>query len=256
MRKRKMFAWMLSSLLVFTLISCAAGLEKRKQQSKVTRELGEAYMHQGNYTDALKELLKAEALYPNDHLLQNDLGLAYMAKKRFENAKNSFKKAIELKPEYAPAKNNLGTVFLALEEWDTAIDIFEEVLGDLLYATPHYPLSNLGLAYYHKGAFRRAEAYYSKALEIDPDFVLALHGLGKTYLALNDNIAAISSFEKAIQKAPKFTELYLDIGTAYQQSKQYKSALFAYRKVLELEPGSQLAEKAGKEIKKLERLSE
>ena len=242
-------------LMAFTLLSCAASQEKRKQQSKVTRALGEAYMHQGNYTDALKELLKAEALYPNDHLLQNDLGLAYMAKKRFEEAKDHFNKAIQLKPEYAAAKNNLGTVYLALEEWDTAIDVFEEVLGDLLYATPHYPLSNMGLAYYNKGAYRRAETYYLKALEMEPNFVLALRGIGKTYLALDDTTAAMSSVEKAIQQAPKFTELYLDLGNAYQQSKQYKSALFAYRKVLELAPGSQLAEKSEKEIKKLERLS-
>ena len=244
---------MLSLFLVFSLLSCAANLEKRKRQSKVTRELGEAYMHQGNYTEALKELLKAEELYPDDHLLQNDLGLVYMAKKRFENAKDHFNKAIALKPEYASAKNNLGTVYLALEEWDTAIDVLEQVLGDLLYATPHYPLSNLGLAYYHKGAFRRAETYYSKALELEPEFILALHGIGKTYLALDDTTAAISSFEKAIQLAPKFTELYLDLGNAYQQSRQYKKALFSYRKVLDLAPGSTLDEKAEKAITKIER---
>jgi type IV pilus assembly protein PilF len=254
MVRRKKYVWALSFLLIFAMVSCAANLEKRKRQSRDTRMLGEAYLREGNYTDALKEFLKAEELVPKDHLLQNDLGLVYMAKRSFENAKDHFNKAIQIKPEYAAAKNNLGTVYLAEEKWDAAIDVFEEILGDLLYATPHYPLSNLGMAYYHKGAYRRAESYYLKALAIEPNFVLALRGLAKTYMALNDNAAAISSFEKAIQQAPKFTELYWEIGDAYQKSNEYTKALFAYRKVLELAPDSPLAEAAQKEIEKIEGL--
>lgn len=249
---RKYFVWTASLLLIFSLLSCAANLEQNKRQSRDMRLLGEAYMRQGNYTDSLKELLKAEELYPQDHLLQNDLGLVYMAKKSYEKAIEHFNRAIRIKPEYAAAKNNLGTVYLAKQEWDVAIDVFEEVLGDLLYATPHYPLSNLGLAYYHKGAYRRAESFYLKSLEIEPNFVLALRGLGKTYMALNDNPAAISSFEKAIQHAPEYTELYLDLGAVYQRSGEYQKAVFAYRKILELAPGSSLAEIAEKEIKKIE----
>jgi Tfp pilus assembly protein PilF len=252
MRTRKYFIWTASLLLVFTLLCCTANLEQNKRQAKDMRMLGEAYLQQGNYTDSLKELLKAEELYPQDHLLQNDLGLVYMGKKSYETAIVHFKKAIHIKPDYAAAKNNLGTAYLAKKEWDAAIDVFEEVLDDLLYATPHYPLSNLGLAYYHKGAYRRAESYYLKSLEIEPNFVLALRGLGKTYMASNDNSAAISSFEKAIQHAPDYTELYLDLGAAYQRAGAYQKALFAYRKVLTLAPESSLAEIAEKEIKKIE----
>ena len=247
MIKSRTFSITVSLFLILTMFSCAANLEKRKQQSKVTRSLGEAYMRQGNYTEALKELLKAQQLYPKDHLLQNDLGLVYMAKKSYDNAKDHFKSAIELKPEYAAARNNLGTVFLATEEWDAAIETFKAVLGDLLYATPHYPFSNLGLAYYHKGDYRLAEKYYLKALDIEPNFVLALRGLGKTYLAMNNIPGAIAEFEKAIQQAPNFADLHMDMGDAYRLSSQYQKALFSYRKVVELAPDSPLAEKAKKE---------
>jgi type IV pilus assembly protein PilF len=256
MTPNRKLSCLISILLIFALFSCAANLEKRKHQSKVTRTLGEAYMRQGNYTEALKELLKAEELYPNDHLLQNDLGLVYMAKKSFDNAEVHFKKAIELKPEYAAAKNNLGTVYLATENWDAAIASFREVLGDLLYATPHFPYSNLGLAYFHKGDYRQAELNYLKALEIEPNFVLALRGLGKTYLAMNRISAAISEFEKAVQQAPNFAELYMDLGDAYQQSHAYKKALLSYRKVVELAPDTPLSERAAKEAATLERFSD
>ena len=256
MTSNRKLSCIISIVLVFALFSCAANLEKRKHQSKVTRSLGEAYMRQGNYTEALKEFLKAEEIYPDDHLLQNDLGLVYMAKKSFDNAKVHFKKAIELKPDYAAAKNNLGTVYLATEDWDAAIVSFREVLGDLLYATPHFAYSNLGLAYFHKGDYRQAEINYLKALDIEPNFVLALRGLGKTYLAMNQPSAAISEFEKAIQQAPNFAELYMDLGDAYQQSNAYKKALFSYRKVVELAPNTPLSESATKQAAALERFAD
>ena len=242
--KSNKLIWILSLCLTMVLFSCAANLEERRQQSKAMRTLGEAYLQQGDYTEALKELLKAEALHPNDPLLQNDLGLAYMAKKSYDNAKDHFKKAIQLKPEYAAAKNNLGTAYLATKEWDAAIDVLKDVLTDLLYATPHYAYSNLGLAYYNKGEYNRAQTYFLKALEIEPEFVLALRGLGRTYVAMNNIPEAIATFEKALQHAANYVELNMDLADAYQKANEYKKAVYFYRKVIELAPDSPLAEEA------------
>jgi Tfp pilus assembly protein PilF len=253
MMKNNKLLWkgVLALCLAMVLISCAANLEKKRQQSKAMRALGEAYLREGNYTEALKELLKAESLHPNDPLLQNDLGLAYMAKKSYDNAKEHFKKAIALKPEYASAKNNLGTAYLATEAWDDAISVFKDVLSDLLYATPHYAYSNLGLAYYNKGDYRQAEAYYLKALDVEPDFVLALRGLGRTYAAMNKMKAAIETFEKALQHAADYAELNMDLADAYQKTMQYEKALYYYRKVETLAPETPLAEEAKRKADEL-----
>ena len=147
MTRNKIHVYLITMLWLISLIACAGGLEKRKNQTRVTRTLGEAYLQQGNYTAALKEFLKAEKHYANDHLLQNDLGLAYMAKQHYDEAEFHFKKAINIRPEYAPAKNNLGTVYMAKQEWDAAIEQFKTVAGDLLYGTPHFPLTLMGIAY-------------------------------------------------------------------------------------------------------------
>jgi len=61
-------------LIIFFIVSCAGGVKLRKKQAEASRKLGEAYFQDGNYTYALRELLKAEQLYPDDHILQNDLG--------------------------------------------------------------------------------------------------------------------------------------------------------------------------------------
>ena len=187
---------------IFFLVSCGANLEVRKSQEEASRNLGEAYMGQGDYTAALREFLKAEKLYSKDPYLQNDLGLTYMAKGKPDIAINHFKKAVEIKPDYTPAKNNMGTAYLAQKKWDDAIACFKEITGDLLYATPHYPLSNLGWAYYNKKEYRLAEKYYQDALKIEPKFVIALRGLGLTYLKMGRISEAVATLEKVIELAP------------------------------------------------------
>lgn len=249
--KRNLFLWTAGVLLILSVVSCATNLEARKRQSEATRNLGEAYMVQGNYTLALKELLKAEKLYAEDPYLQNDLGLTYMAKEKLNLAIDHFKKALEIKPDYAPAKNNLGTAYLAKEEWDAAINYFKDVTHDLLYATPHYPLANLGWAYYNKKAYILAEKFYLRSLEIEPRFIVALRGLGRTYINMGKIPGAIKALEEAVKNAPRFAELYFDLGRAYTLSGNYKKALNAYQKVTELIPDSDLALKAKKEMQKI-----
>jgi tetratricopeptide (TPR) repeat protein len=208
-------------------------------------------MQQGNYTESLKELLKAEKLYSNDHLLHNDLGLAYMAKQHFDKAEFHFKKAISIRPEYAPAKNNLGTAYMAKQDWDAAIEQFKTVIGDLLYGTPHFPLTNMGIAYYNKQDYTNAEKYYLEALDLEPNYVLALRNLGKTYVAMNKLPQATATLEKAVKNSPRSADLYLDLGNAYHISGNTQMALSAYQMVLSLSPNTPLAETAQIEILKI-----
>jgi len=247
MRKREL-TWLLSFIFMISLLSCAANMEKKRTQAKATRELGEAYMRQGDYTEALRELLKAQKTYPDDHLLQNDLGLVYMSKYRYDLAENHFRKAIQIKPDYAAAKNNLGTVYLAKKDWNSAIKTFKSLEENLLYATPHYPLSNLGLAYYKLEDYATAEKYYLKALEIEPNFIIAMRGLGRTYIALMKIPEAVSTLEKAVREAPTWAELYLDMGSAYRLSGEYTKALLAFHRVTQLAPDTPIAAEAEQEI--------
>jgi len=175
-----------------------------------------------------------------------------MSKYRYDLAEKHFLKALDIKPDYAAAKNNLGTVYLAQEDWHAAIKTFNSLEGNLLYATPHYPLSNLGLAYYHLGEYQKAEIYYRRALDIEPNFPIALRGLGRTYIAMLKIPEAVSVLEKTVREAPVWPELYLDMGTAYRMAGEYTKALLAFNKVTELAPDSEVAEKALAEIKKMQ----
>ena len=240
-------------LFIFFIASCG-GAQLRKEQAEASRKLGEAYIKDQNYTYALRELFKAEELYPDDHILQNDLGIAYRMKGKADLAIRHFKKALKIKPDYAPAKNNLGAAYFDKKDWDAAIACYKEVAGNILYATPHFPLNNLGRAYYEKKAYKLSAKYYLEALEMEPKYVPALQGLGQTYIAMGRISEAVEALESAVKKAPEYARAYCYLGKAYRLSRKYNNAYAAYNKVLSLVPGTPLAAEAEKEIKKMKKL--
>lgn len=238
-------------LLICVLVACSANKEMRKRKAEDRRNVAAAYIGQKNFTEALRELLEAQKLYADDPYLQSDLGFVYIQKEKFDLAIRHFKKALELKPDFSSAKNNLGVAYLKNENWDAAILCFKELTQNLLYTTPQNPLANLGLAYYHKGDYSQAEAYYRRALKLyveglnkDGTYVRALHGLGLTYIAMGRGPEAVVTLEKAAEFAPRIPELFLGLGQAYTLVQDYDKALRAYNKVVELVPEHSLAKDA------------
>ena len=257
--KRKSFVFKFALIsIVFLLLAVLAisacgtrAPQQKSQEAEAVRELGEAYMAKGNYTMALRELLRAEQIAPNDPYLQNSLGLTYMARGRFEEAVSHFKRALNLRPDYSPARNNLGSAYIALEQWDKAIECFEGVKDDLLYATPYYSLSNLGYVYYMKGRYAEARRYYREALEMERRFPRALHGLGLVALATGDADEAVRRFEQAIKEVPNAAHMYIDLGKAYERKHEYSKALNAYEKAASMARDSRTGDEAEKAIQEL-----
>ncbi|MFC1816215.1 tetratricopeptide repeat protein [Thermodesulfobacteriota bacterium] len=252
--------WFIASVIIFFLIACTANLEMRKRQSEATRSVAEAYMDQGKYTEALRELDKAEKLYADDPILQDDLGLVLMQKKKLDLAIPHFKKALELKPDFPSAKNNLGVAYLRKKEWEAAIACFKELTENLLYATPQNPLVNMGLAYYNKGEYAQSETYYKKALKFYKDgtnkditYIKALHGLGRAYMAMGRVPEAVAMLKQAIKTAPRIAELFFDLGQAYVLIHEYQKAVKAFDRVVELVPERALAQEALKAAEKIKK---
>lgn len=245
--------WLCLLLAPLTLWACAGPTSRDNiRKAAAIREIGEAYMLQGDYTTALRELHDARQLYPQDHIVHFDLGVCYTIKKRMPDAIVHFKRAIALKPSYVPARNNLGTVYLETGKWDAAIKIFKGIAKEALYATPHYPLSNLGLAYYHKGEYQAALEYYRQALKIEANFVNALRGAGRVYLAMKDGRMAAGYLKRALKLAPKAAEIHFDMAEASLLTGRLDQAKAYFETVIVLEaPESDLSAKAAQRLRSM-----
>lgn len=228
-----------------------ASPERKQALAEATRNVGEAYLSGGNLLAALRELKKAEALYPEDHITQFDLGLTYYYRDRYDQAIEHLQRAIRLKPDYAPAINTLGNTYSAMGQWDKAIETYEKVIEDPFYGTPHFALSNMGVAYYQKKDYARAEHYFLEALKINPDFINALAGLGAMYIDQGRYNEAVVKLERAARKDPKVGKLHFELGRAYRGQGDIVRARAEFAKAAELAPDTLLADEARKELKKI-----
>ena len=236
------------ALLLFA--SCASksmDSQKKKEIAVATQRLGGEYYNSGNYTAALKTLLEAQETIPNDPYLNNSIGLVYLAKERYKLAEDSFKTALTNKPDYIHAKNNLGAAYLKQKKWDLAIECFKEVSENILYATPEMPLSNLGWVYFQKDMYKQAKSYFKQALDIKPDFLVALHGIASIYIKMGHYSQALRFLHYNLMQKPGAAILHSDLAKTYEALKQYRQAKKSWELVVKLAPSTSPLSREAKE---------
>lgn len=159
------------------------------------------------------------------------------------------------------AKNSLGVTYIMANNYDQAILVFKEMIADLgyaIYTRPQSPKYNLGWVYYKTGQYQEADFYLQEALDYytlgipkDDIYIKALRAMGLNALAQSKPEKALSYFEKAIPFAPKWPDLYLDIARAHRLAGETPRAQQAFNRVIELAPGTDLANTAAQEAASL-----
>jgi type IV pilus assembly protein PilF len=246
-------------LIMLFLIVCAIGAcsstprtnENQTELAKASRNLGEAYLRENNYSAALKELKKSEGLNPGDHFVQYDLGVVYYELEKYDLAIQHFKKSLDIQHDYAPALNSLGNAYAAKADWDNAIYYYKQAAENLVYATPYLPLTGLGVAYYNKNELNLSERYFLQAIKQKSDYLQALVGLAKTYTAMGKFSDAQGLLERAASISPRSAGVYFELAKVYTRTGDYRRAYSAYQKVMELAPDSVTAQEALREANRL-----
>ena len=204
-------------LASLTLVGCASGTLKKKDEANLRINIGTAHLQEGNYPAALRELLRAEELDPTNPITENNLGLVYFLRERLETSVQHLQKALKLRPDYSDARNNYARVLIELGRYDEAIRNLQTVLDDLTYDEPTKAWVNLGLVYFRKKDYAQARQKFAEAIRINRDHCLAQTLYGRSLMEEGRTQVAATALDNAVVvcRQSKYDDPYYYSGLAY-----------------------------------------
>ncbi len=248
------------SIMAMCLAACGGLGENEKDQKELEERATYHYnLAYGHYFDStnknvdasLQELLKslqAKPDFPEAHFLA---GVIYLGRTENGLAIRHFQTAIRLKPEYYDAHNNLGAAFLNEARWDDAIQVFEELVGQIKYATPGHAYNNLGWALYNKGELKAAESQFRQALNLNPRLCMAYNNLGQALFDQKKTEQAEKYLKRGIRRCEGYAEPHFHLGRLYLSGRKTKVALGEFEACVKLSGDSPLGERCQNMVKSL-----
>lgn len=108
-----------------------------------------------------------------------------------------------------------------------------------------------GLQLYKEKQYAAAEAQFTEALKLRPDFALAANNLGFVYYKQDKFVEAARWFENAIKMDPSRAIAYLNLADAHGHAGDKDKARAAYKTYLELAPNASGAGYARQQLEQL-----
>lgn len=213
------------------------------KKSKEHYTMGVNHFNAKAVPQAIRELMTAVTLDPENYQALHLIGFIYMGRKQYPEAVRYFRKALEIKPDYHICVNNLGVAYLYMERWEEAATLYEELVQATLYTSPWLAYANLGWAYYQMGRTTEAIDQTKMALFLNPEMCLAQNNLGIMYSELMEIEDALNAFTEAIQQCDGYAEPHLHMGKLLAELGEAPRAARHFRKCVELSSKSSLGER-------------
>lgn len=224
--------------------------------------LGTAYFTQEDYPKAIAAFNHAVALKNNSPQAQANLGDAYRMSGNFRDAEGRYNLANALaandknfsQSDQADVYNKIGFVIARQCDayaatntrcgWQRAVTALEKAVS---ISNSPVDYANLGWAYYNaahndldenrpaegKAKLEKARDSLLKAIQNNPSYVDGpMLNLAMTYRDLGDNAKAVDTLKKIAASQPKWAFATNELGLAYFDMKDYKSASEQFRRAV------------------------
>lgn len=161
--------------------------ERRANAVKIKTELAVEYMRSRDYRSAtatIEEALKLDQKYDVAWLIRAQI---YQFLKVNDKAQESFQRALALKPDGAEINNNYGWFLCdTMQQYNQSIPYFDKALADPTYPTPEIANLNKGICSSRMKQYNLADAYFERALRMNPQFIFAVKERARNKLAAGD----------------------------------------------------------------------
>ena len=176
-------------------------------------------------------------------------GMIFNLNYKFKDSLPLLNYAAGLSPHNGRIVHALGATYYNLNRYDEAIACFNLAKK---YEIDKYTFYLLGLSYFSKGMYYKAEEEFMHAIYLNPKFTKAYLKLAYLYATQKEYDKAIIEWNKLLEVDPNFSEkfniLYY-LGLTYQKKEMPDKALEYFTQALELVPeGSPIVEEIEKEI--------
>jgi len=154
--KQTLFLFLLSTLLSFSVVA----------QQSLSNAFKTSYESEnaGNLDQAIEAL---SSVYNADsYELNLRLGWLHYQHGEMDESIHFYQRAVNLKPYAIEPKLGLAYPYSAMARWDDIVDLY----NDILETDPQNSLVNyrLGLIYYNRGEYERADFYIEKTVNLYP----------------------------------------------------------------------------------------
>ncbi len=170
-----------------------------------------------------------------------------LARKEWERAKRHFIQAIAVAENELDASMKLAYAYLQTEEFSRAETLYRR----LIELNPEGPESyqRLGWVLAKKKRYKEAIQAYVRAVELDQKNADALLALGKLYHLLMRYSVAGECFRRVAELKPRDVEALFLLAEACGKDEDFENSLFAYERILALEPYNEAAKSGLQEAK-------
>jgi tetratricopeptide (TPR) repeat protein len=194
------------------------------------------WRHAGHYATEEGFWRAAIVHNPEAWIAHNNLGTILARKRCHDEATTHLQRAIELRPGYAEAWCNQANLLRETGRIDEALTSYHQALR---LRPDDYPdaHNNLGLTLLLNGRPTDASFHFSKAIEIQPQHVLAHNNLGNYFLQSGRPTDAIASYQHALDIDPAYADAHNNIGMALLQQGMPAEAMVSIEKAIALRPG-------------------
>jgi tetratricopeptide (TPR) repeat protein len=186
-----------------------AAIDADPSSAFLTSGLAELYAKTGRIRDAVVEAQDIIKHNPNNLEARRLLGRIYLRSLGDMEAGNGSQSVLKL----------------AIEQYEQIVRLQPDSMDDHLLLGRLYRLNN---------DLQKAEAEFKTAVKLQPDSEEAVTMLAYLYNDLGDNTRATDVLS-SIPKNERSAKLYAALGYTYEQQKQYKDAIEAYRHAMELD---------------------
>jgi Tfp pilus assembly protein PilF len=207
-------------------------------------QLARVMFEQGRVDQALEQIevsLERDDTIPQTHFFK---GYIYWSMERWESAAESFRDALEIHGHYTNARNFLADCLSRMGRHQEALDELAIALEDQAFPNKEKIHFNRSMVYRELGRLEDALGELRAAVAERPRYYPAHYEMARLLEEMRRPERALRAYEAAEPGFREDPEFLLDYGSALLRAGNSAKARVRLRRVLDLAPGSEAAERA------------